>query len=579
MLDRRVRLHYASERAGTIGASSLGASRECARIFVGGKDMRRSGSDRSFEARRFVRIGIRVTTTLALVAAPFAVMLSMPTVAAGAGGGGPVTLTKIATDFPNPIAIGFYAPTNQLVMSVNYRKGEPNNFDILDTSGHFTPFSNVSGLTDEVYLAAIRNSSCSDGFTAGDLYFGTGKAGAIARLSDDGATLTNPWVTLPGEKGRLRGGLHQDDACVAGGDLIVTTDVGDVWRVDAAGNARELASNFGAKELEGPITVPRDPARYGPWSGKILAADEKNNVVWSIDPNTGETKRSDVAGGAMFPGAEGVLLVPPGENFFGVDFGDSTVQGASASQFRDSVGDVVVPTEVGGKLLDVKWNGTSFVATDLLSIDVSRWEGTTFAPAALPGELVPGEGGCVATLTAPTKLSAAPGEQSATVSWAPATSNPPGCIEEYVVTPHGSGSPFHSLGQMTTTVVPGLTDGTTVTFTVAAANGGGLGPSSAPTTPITIGAPAAPSIAAATKIGHDTLKVDFRAPASNGAAITGFKVVCRSPNGGTPRGATGAASPLGVKHLTTGKTYICTVTATNRRGNSPPSVPSRPVKV
>ena len=356
--------------------------------------------------------------------------------------------------------------------------------------------SNVSGLTDEVYLAAIRASSCPDGFTVGDVYFGTGQPGVIARSSDGGATLTNPWVTLPGETGLLRGGLQQDRACVAGGDLIVTTTAGDVWRVNAAGTAKELASNFGGRELEGPVTVPSDPARYGPWSGQILAADEKNNVVWSIDPTTGKTTRSDVAGGATFAGAEGVLVVPPNENFFGVDYGDSTLQAAPASQFADVVGDVIVATETEGKLFDVKWNGTSFVTTDLLSNDVSRWEGTTFAPSNPPdGGVVPGEGGCVAKLTAPTQLSSAPGEKSATVSWAPVTSDPPGCLEEYVVTPHGSGVPVHSMGPGTTTVVSGLTNGTKVTFTVAAANGGGLGPQSAPTTPITIGAPAAPGVA------------------------------------------------------------------------------------
>lgn len=530
--------------------------------------------------RGLVRLGIGVAMAVVFLAVPFAAMSAIPTLAADAGAAGSVSLTPIATGFPNPIGIGYYAPTNQLVMSVNYRNGEPNNFDILDNGGTFTPFSSVSGLTDEVYLASIQNSPCQDGFTTGDLYFGTGTAGVIARLSNDGATLTNPWVTLPGETGLLRGGLHQDLACVAGGDLIVTTTAGDVWRVNAAGTARELASNFGAQELEGPTTVSNDPARYGPWSGQILAADENRGVVWSIDPTTGKTSRSNLAGGATFPRAETVLVVPPNENFFGVDFGDSTLEGASASQFTDVVGDVVVATEQGGKLFDVKWNGTSFVTTDLLSNDVKQWEGTTFAPAGLPGVgPVPGEGGCVATLTAPTHVSAAPGEQSATVSWAPVTSNPPGCLEEYVVAPHGSGLPVHSLGPWTTTVVSGLTDGTTVTFTVAGANGGGLGPQSAPTNPITIGAPTAPSAIGAAKIAPDTLKVAFHAPADNGSAITSFKAVCRSPNGGTPRGSTGTASPLSVTHLTKGRMYTCTVTATNSRGNSPASAPSPPINV
>ena len=542
--------------------------------------MHRSGSNRSLVTRGPVYIGIRLVMTLALVAVSFAFVSPVASFADGAGVAGSVTLTKVATDFPNPIGIGYYAPTNQLVLSVNYKNGQPNNFDILDASGTFTPFSNVSGLTDEVYLAAIRNSPCSNGFTPGDLYFGTGKGGVIARLSDGGETLTNPWVTLPGEQGLLRGGLGQDVACVAGGNLIVTTTAGDVWRVDADGNARELASNFGGRELEGPITVPNDPARYGPWSGKILAADEKNNVVWSIDPGNGKTSRSDVAGGATFAGAEGVLLVPPNENFFGVDFGDSTIQGAPASQFTGVVGDVVVATERDGQLFDVKWNGTSFVTADLLSQDVSRWEGTTFAPAGISGGgPTPGEGGCTATLTAPTGLSAAPGDKSATVSWAPVASDPPDCLEEYVVTPHGSGVAVHSLGPGTTTVVSGLTNGTKVTFTVAGANGLGLGPPSAPTTSITIGAPAAPSVTQATKLAHDTLQVAFRAPRDNGSAIRRFNVTCRSPNGGATRGATATASPVRMRNLTKGKTYTCTVTATNGRGNSPPSAPSRPVKV
>ena len=542
--------------------------------------MRRSGGNRSSTARGLVRIGMRVAVTVALLALPYGAMSAAPTSAADTDPTGSVTLTPIAENFPNPVGISYYAPTNQVVLSVNYPSGQPNNFDILDNNGTFTPFGNVSGFTDEVYLASIRNSLCLDGFIPGDLYFGTGAPGVIARLSNDGKTLTNPWVTLPGETGLLRGGLHQDLACVAGGDLIVTTDAGDVWRVDAAGTPRELASSFGGQELEGPTTVPIDLARYGPWSGQILATDEKSDVVWSIDPNTGATTRSDVVGGATFSHAEGALVVPPNENFLGVDFGGKTLQGASAAQFADVVGDVVVATEKGGQLFDVKWNGTSFVKADLLSQDVQQWEGTTFAPAGLLGVgPVPGEAGCVATLTAPTHLSVAPGEQSATISWAPVTSDPPGCIEEYVITPHGSGSRYHSMGPGTTAVVPGLTDGTTVTFTVAGANGGGLGPPSAPTSPITIGAPSPPSVTAAAKIAADTLKVAFKAPNGNGSAIASFKAVCRSPNGGITRGRFGTASPLGVKHLTSGKRYTCTVTATNRWGNSPASAASPPVKV
>ena len=326
------------------------------------------------------RLGAVVVTLSLVVAALVGLSGTAPASATGS-----VTLTKVAIGFPNPNGIGYYAPSNSLVLSVHYPNGIPNNFDIVNSAGTYTPFSTVSGLTNEVYIAAIQNSPCQDGFTPGDLYFGTGTPGVIAKLSSNGTVLTNPWVTLPGETGLLRGGLYQDLACVAGGDLIVTTKVGTVWRVTAAGTATELASNFGAKYLEGPVTVPIDPARYGPWSGQILAADETNGVVWSIDPTTGATGRSDLQGALRFGHAEAVMVVPPNENFFGVDFGAHTLLAAPASQFTGVVGDVVVATEQSGKLYDVTWNGTAFVANDLLSKDANQWEGTTFAAAGLPG--------------------------------------------------------------------------------------------------------------------------------------------------------------------------------------------------
>jgi len=187
--------------------------------------------------------------------------------------------------------------------------------------------------------------------------------------------------------------------------------------------------------------------------------------------------------------------------------------------------------------------------------------------------------GCVAALTAPTNLSVAPGEMSATVSWAPVISNPPGCIQGYVVTPSGSGTPLEVLGPFTTTVIYGLTDGASVTFTVAAANGGGIGPASAPTSPIIIGAPAAPSVLSALKVARNAVNVAFAAPASNGFAINGYAVRCRSSNGGAPRTTLGRTSPIRVKRLTPGKTYTCAVVAANGLGASPASALSAPVRV
>jgi RHS repeat-associated protein len=311
----------------------------------------------------------------------------------GASGAPPVansvTLAPIATGFPSPIGIDYYQPTNEIVMSVNYSGGEPNNFDLVDSSGNFSPFSKVSGLTDEVYVSAIRTSGCEGGFTPGDMYFGTGVPGVIARLTNNGTTLTNPWVTLPGEQGLLRGGLFQDIYCVTGGDLIVTTTAGDVWRVTSSGQATEVAAGVG-DTLEGPTTVPK-AASYGPWSGQILVSSEGCGCVQSIDPTSGAHATWSLGQGNMqgagVGSAEAVYVVPPNENFFGVDYGAGTLRGAPASQFTGLVGDVLVATEFPGRLVAATWDPVHavFDTTDLLSTNANQWEGTTFAAAGLPG--------------------------------------------------------------------------------------------------------------------------------------------------------------------------------------------------
>lgn len=75
-------------------------------------------------------------------------------------------------------------------------------------------------------------------------------------------------------------------------------------------------------------------------------------------------------------------------------------------------------------------------------------------------------------------------------------------------------------------------------------------------------APGAPTIGSATA-GNAVIRVTFTAPNSNGGVtITGYTASCGG-TGLTTKTATGTASPLIVTDLTNGKTYSCTVTATN----------------
>ena len=289
----------------------------------------------------------------------------------------PIKLTP-HTGFNNPIGIDHHQPTNKVVMSVNYPTGQPHNFELVDVFGNRQPFSNIRGLTEEVKIATARDDGGGKslgGFTPGELFTGTGVAGHIARISADGSTIQNPWVVLPGETGLLRGSLHIDRTGVFGGDLIVVTTepAGNVWRVNSAGVPTKLAS-FGT-HLEGVTTAPDDPAKYGPWAGKILAGAEQQGRIYTVDT------QGNTAFFRLGIDPEDIDVIPANKNFFGIDFGGRTLWTAPAAEFADKVGDVLIAQEDGGQLFHVRWTGTQFQVTQVAQ--VTQWEHVTFSTSSI----------------------------------------------------------------------------------------------------------------------------------------------------------------------------------------------------
>ncbi len=245
-------------------------------------------------------------------------------------------------------------------------------------------------------------------------------------------------------------------------------------------------------------------------------------------------------------------------------FGDSGDAGTTYSISCTAPGAptvVVAPPTVGltspqtvtlipGIVYTCTTTATSIGGTGTGSVTISVL--TTSGPGCTPS----------GTVGAPSALSAAseafPG---AAVSWAPVATD---CLSGYLVTPtSGStvGTPTFVAGHGTTTVIrAGIVEGSTYTFTVAAVTGAGVGPQSAVVGPITIGTPAAVTHLKASSAGKGAIKVSFKAGANNGAAIKSFTATCGSHS------ASGKASPLTVKGLASGKSYTCTVSATNSRG-------------
>jgi alpha-tubulin suppressor-like RCC1 family protein len=82
--------------------------------------------------------------------------------------------------------------------------------------------------------------------------------------------------------------------------------------------------------------------------------------------------------------------------------------------------------------------------------------------------------------------------------------------------------------------------------------------------------PGAPENAAA-QPATGSLIVSFQAPSDDGGVLPSYTASCASPTGGVPGSVSGPSSPITVAPLTNGKTYQCSVTATNTVGTGPAS--------
>jgi Domain of unknown function (DUF1929)/Fibronectin type III domain/Kelch motif len=188
--------------------------------------------------------------------------------------------------------------------------------------------------------------------------------------------------------------------------------------------------------------------------------------------------------------------------------------------------------------------------------------------------------------SAPTGVTATPGNGAATVSWtAPDDGNSP--MTSYSITPATGTTtlpPTVVTGNppATSATISGLTNGVSYTFTVTATNAVGTGPASAASSAVTPAAPTAPGTPAGVTAtaGNAAATVTWTAPGSGSSPITSYTVTPYI--GSTAQSATViTGSPPATSATVTGlinsTTYTFTVTATNAVGAGPASASSQPV--
>jgi titin len=168
------------------------------------------------------------------------------------------------------------------------------------------------------------------------------------------------------------------------------------------------------------------------------------------------------------------------------------------------------------------------------------------------------------------------------LSWTAPASDGGSAVTGYVVTPSIGGVaqiPVAFSSAATTQTVTGLTNGTAYTFAVAALNGVGTGPNSAPSAAVTPATEAGAPSGVSGVAGNTVVALSWTAPASDGgSAVTGY-VVTPSIGGvaQTPVTFTSGATTQNVTGLTNGMAYTFTVAALNEVGTGPGSIPSAAV--
>ena len=172
------------------------------------------------------------------------------------------------------------------------------------------------------------------------------------------------------------------------------------------------------------------------------------------------------------------------------------------------------------------------------------------------------------------KPAAVRGNQSAVVSWDPATGNG-SPVTGYTVLASPGGHTATVDAATRTTTITGLTNGTAYTFTVTATNALGDSTPSAPSDEVTpAGIPSTVATPTAVR-GDRSATVSWDPVAGNGSPVTGYTVTARTAGKPDRTVSVDRSTTTAVlTGLTNGTAYTFTVTATNALGDSIPSAPS-----
>lgn len=273
-----------------------------------------------------------------------------------------VSQSSLDATLSNHSTIGFSYAGDKFVGSVYFGTNNNQLYQTDLNGGNAQTFgAPVSGYSGEIF---VSSSLGLGGFGSREVFAGSEAQSTIERFSADGSS-QSAFVTLPntptgGTPGGIRG-IAFDPYGAYGGDMLVTTNQGNVYRVNSSGVATWLANVGG--DAEGLDFAPQAFGNVA--AGTLVVLSEGTGRVVAVDAGGSTTDL-----GLGFSSPENLIFVPlnlgisgnPLEGFYAANY-PVDVQKAAASEFMSYIGDVIITEEVSHAIYDVKWDGMQYVRT------------------------------------------------------------------------------------------------------------------------------------------------------------------------------------------------------------------------
>lgn len=286
-------------------------------------------------------------------------------------------------------AIGFSYAGNKFVGST-YFNNQLYQTDLAGNNaakfGAALPIS--SGSAGEVY---VSSSLGLGGFASRNVFAGSQSFGTVWTYANAATTSTAATQFVTGLTGGVRS-IAFDPYGSYGGDMIVATSAGRVYRVDSAGAATELA-NVGA-DTEGLDFTPQAFGNIP--AGTLVVLSEGDGHVRAIASNGTVTDL-----GLLFNTPEMLSFVPldfaltldPLAGFYAARYPNEVVKGA-ASDFAAYAGQAIVTEETTHDIYSISWDGSKFVKTLLGNMGGQPEDGIFVTAAILDPGCTTRPGGC-----------------------------------------------------------------------------------------------------------------------------------------------------------------------------------------